>query len=142
MAAFAQEVETRLGAGQPAFAAQLYTAIGLFSAAMEAADPVVRFLILFDAVHLYAEFKFGGERGQADIDKLFVVAEPTVPVAPTGKLFRNGTRKGTRRLETLYRKLRNDFVHSHERGADPGTARTEINANIGRFQATVAKILR
>lgn len=45
-------------------------------------------------------------------------------------------------METLYTKLRNDFVHAHERGADPETARNEMSAKLGDFQATVARILR
>jgi hypothetical protein len=140
--ALVQEVQVRLDAPAPAFAAQLYIALGLFASALQAEDPAVRFLILYDCIHLFAEFKLGGQQGQLDIDSLITAAEPRVHVAATGRLFTSGKKKGTRAMETRYTKLRNDFVHAHERGADPETARNEMGAKLGDFQATAARILR
>jgi hypothetical protein len=135
--ALVQQVEARLDAPAPAFAAQLDSALGLFATALQAEDPAVRFLILYDSIHLFPEFKMGGQRHHEDVDDLILAAEPGVPFAATGRL-----KKGSRAMETLYTKLRNDFVHAHERGADPETARSDMSAKLGDFQATVARILQ
>ncbi len=53
-------------------------------------------------------------------------------MTPTGKDHRN---------ETLYTKLRNDFIHAEDRGRDVGAAINAIEKHLDDFQNDAAKVL-
>ena len=128
----AWEVEIRLRTPQLATSAQLYTTIKMFSVGMQSDDKVVRFLILYSAITLAALFKHH-VRTQEKVDELLKAVNSTLPINPTGK---GG------KLETLYTKLRNDFVHAEERGYDPEGARRDIEQHIMDFQRDTALIFK
>ena len=116
---------------QPATSAQLYSAKRMFSIGMQSEDEVVRFLILYSAVALAALFKWHSGK-QENVDSLLQQATPGLVLAPTG---RDG------RMETVYTKIRNDFVHAEERAVDPSEPMQEIHQRLREFQRDVAAVL-
>jgi len=130
--AVARDVALRIVAAQPPTSAQLYTAIDMYVAGLETNNRVVRFLIFYSAVGLASLFR-SHKAGQADVDALLISANPSVATSPSPR--GHGS-------ETLYTKLRNDFVHSEERGCNPALAIIELERHIGSFQADVATVFR
>ena len=127
----ANRVRFHLIAPQPATSAQLYSAKRMFSIGMQTDDEVVRFLILYSAVALAALFKWHSGKHE-NVDRLLQDATPSLGTAPTG---RNGKR------ETVYRKIRNDFIHAEERSVDPSGPMQEIHQRLREFQRDVAAVL-
>ena len=118
-------------------AATLDQAKGMFFIGMESENRVVRFLIMYSALLLVVPFKDSAtEPLQEELDQLLLKANPTLPFEPTGK-----PRSGKPKKETLYTKLRNDFIHAEKRGCDPTAAIEAIEQNIAAFQRDVAKVL-
>ena len=114
--------------------ADLYTARKMFHVGMQSSDKVVRFLILYIATTLAALFKFG-KCTQDKVDDLFLLANATLP----SSIRPSGPKKG--QPESLYTKLRNDFVHADERDKDPVAARNAMETNLAAFQRDVATLL-
>ncbi len=114
--------------------ADLYTARKMFTIGMQSGDKVVRFLTLYSATSLAALFKYG-KYGQKAVDDLLKLANPTLSSSPRP----SGPMKG--QPESLYTKLRNEFVHADERGKDPVAARSAIETNCAVFQRDVANLL-
>lgn len=127
----AADVEARFITPQLATSAPLYDAITMYTMALQSESKVVRFLILYGALSLAALFKFG-EGGQQKVDKLLQEVNPGLSVTPTGKDHRN---------ETLYTKLRNDFIHAEDRGRDVGAPINAIEKHLDDFQNDAAKVL-
>jgi hypothetical protein len=118
-------------------AAVLYKAKEMFLVGMQSNDKVVRFLIMYSALLLVVPFKNSTtEPLQENVDKLLLKVNPTLPFEPTGKIRAGGPKK-----ETLYTKLRNNFIHAEDRGRDPVAAIQAIEQNIAAFQRDVAKVL-
>lgn len=129
-------------------AAVLYKAKEMFFIGMQSKDKVVRFLILYSAVRLVVPYKnSSNEPGQTEVDNLLRQANPAVSYKATGKTKARKDKTGKiitasrPKYETLYTKLRNDFVHAEERGSDPTAAIKAIEQNIAAFQRDVAKVL-
>jgi len=108
---------------------------------MQAKDKVVRLLILYNAVGLVVPFKnSNNEPSQTEVDNLLRQANPAVSYEATGKAKVRKAKTGKIKraskpiYETLYTKLRNDFVHAEERGSDPTAAIKSIEQNIAAFQ--------
>ena len=114
--------------------ADLYTARKMFHVGMQSSDKVVRFLILYIATTLAALFKFG-KCTQDKVDELFLLANASLP----SSIKPSGPKKG--QPESLYTKLRNDFVHADERDKNPVAARNGIETNLAAFQRDVATLL-
>jgi hypothetical protein len=125
-------VRFRLFSPQLATSAQLYSAKRMFSIGMQSEDEVVRFQILYSAVALAALFKCHSGK-QENVDMLLQQAAPGLVSAPTG---RNG------KMETVYTKIRNDFVHAEERAVDPSGPMQEIHQRLREFQRDVAAVLK
>lgn len=104
----------------------------MFSLGILSEDAVVRFLILYSAVALAALFKWGSGK-QENVDRLLQEAVPSLETTASG---RNG------KMETLYTKVRNDFVHAEERSADPSKPMQEIHQILREFQGAVAAVLK
>jgi len=132
ISAVTKRVRFRLFTPQLATSAQLYSAKRMFSIGMQSRDEVVRFLILYSAVALAALFKCHSGK-QENVDKLLQQAVPGLVPAPTG---RNGT------METVYTKIRNDFVHAEERVIDPSGPMHRIHLCLREFQRDVAAVLK
>lgn len=104
---------------------------------MQSRDKVVRFLVMYSALLLVVPFKNSTtDPLQENVDELLLKVNPTLPFDLTGK-----TRAGNPKKETLYTKLRNDFVHAEDRGQDPTAAIQAIEHHISAFQRDVAKVL-
>lgn len=129
--ALAREVEMRLATPQPPTSAQLYTAIKMFSVGMQSDDKVVRFLILYGAITIVALFKYH-YGSQNRVDQMVRNVNTTLPMF----------RVKNREPETLYSKLRNDFIHAEDRGCDPTGAMRAIEQHIGQFQRDVALLFK
>jgi len=132
VSAVTDRVRFRLFTPQPATSAQLYSAKKMFSIGMQSEDEVVRFLILYSAVALAALFKWHSGK-QEYVDMLLQQAVPGLVPAPTG---RNG------KMETVYTKIRNDFVHAEERAVDLSGPMQEIHQRLREFQRDVATVLK
>ena len=128
----ASEVEIRVVTPQPPTSAPLYGAISMYSMALQSNNKVVRFLILYSALMLAALFKFGDGR-QRKVDDLLSGVNPSLPVSATG--IKNSP-------ESLYTKLRNDFIHAEKRGWGPDEAMREIERRVPEFQKDTASVLR
>ena len=129
---FADDLAVRLGIPQPSTSAPLYGAITMHSMALQCDSKVVRFLALYAALSLVAVFKFG--RGsQQKVDELLLTTNPALPVYNSSK---NGTR------ETLYTKLRNDFIHAEDRRWDTTAAIGAIESHLAAFQKDSANVIR
>ena len=127
----ANRVRFHLITPQPPTSAQLYSAKRMFSIGMQSEDEVVRFLILYSAVALAALFKWHSGK-HSNVDRLLQEANPSLVPAPTG-------RKGE--METVYRKIRNDFIHAEDRSVDPSVPMQEIHRRLREFQRDVAAVL-
>ncbi|MDA2911660.1 hypothetical protein MYX04_12125 [Nitrospiraceae bacterium AH_259_D15_M11_P09] len=127
----ANRVRFHLITPSPPTSAQLYLAKRMFSIGMQSEDEVVRFLILYSAVGLAALFKWHDGK-QKNVDRLLLGANTSLVPAPTG---RNGE------LETLYTKIRNDFIHAEERSMDPSVPIQEIHQRLREFQRDIAAVL-
>jgi len=131
----ARDVERRVARPQPAASPQLDTAIAMYVAGLESKNKVVRFLILYSALTLAADLKWGkGE--QANVDKLLQEVNPQLPVLarPTKP------KQKQEQKETLYTQLRNDLIHAEDRGCDPASAIIAIGARIQEFQRDVSLV--
>jgi hypothetical protein len=130
----ADRVGWQFKVGAVSTAADLYTARKMFHIGMQSDDKVVRYLILYIATTLAALFKFG-KCTQDKVDDLFLLANSALPssIRPSGPK--------TGQPESLYTKLRNDFVHVDERGKSPISARDAIETNLAAFQRDVATLL-
>ena len=127
----ARDVERRVARPQPAASPQLDTAIAMYVAGLESENKVVRFLILYSALTLAADFKWGkGEQANVDTSLQGVNPQLAVLACPV-----NPNKK-----ETLYTKLRNDLIHAEDRGCDPARAITAIEAHIQQFQRDVSLV--
>ncbi len=131
VAELARSVELRAVTPQPPTSADLYIAIDMFTAGLEATNSVVRFLIFYSALALAALFKWHNGR-QPKVDQLILAVNPSIS-CPT-------SHSGQR--ETFYTKLRNDFIHAEERGKNPPQAIRAIEANLSSFQTDVATVVR
>ena len=129
-----KEVELRIKTLQPVTSTQLYTAIDMYTVGMESQNKVVRFLVLYTALSLAALFKWH-EGKQDNVDRLLLERNPQLSTSPKPK-----KRKNANPNETIYTKLRNDFIHAEERGCDPKKAITTIEANIQQFQRDVSLV--
>ncbi len=127
----ARSVELRAATPQPPTSADLYTAIDMFTAGLEATNSVVRFLIFYSALTLAALFKWHNGN-QAKVDHLILTVNPSIP--------RSTSHRGQQ--ETLYTKLRNDLIHAEERGKNPPQAIYAIEAKLSSFQTDVATVFR
>jgi hypothetical protein len=127
----AADVEDRFITPQLPTSAPLYEAITMYSMALQSESKVVRFLILYSALSLAALFKFR-KGAQRKVDELLQGVNPGLSVTPTSKKRPN---------ETLYTKLRNDFLHAEEREWDVGAAINAIEKHLDDFQKDAAKVL-
>jgi len=127
----AHEVAVRYVTPQPPTSAPLYTAVGMCTVALQSANKVVRFLVLYSALSLVTLFRWHDGK-QQNVDALLRWVEPTLPLLTSP---RGGT-------ETLYTKLRNDFIHAEERSRDVANAMTSIEAHVRPFQGIVTQVLR
>jgi hypothetical protein len=132
--ALAVQVDWRLKVPEGPTSADLYIARKMFHVGLQSVDKVARFLTLYSATSLASLF-YSGKCSQNAVDGLLKLANPSLPFSPSP----SGPRKGE--PESLYAKLRNDFVHAEERGKDPVTARNAIEANLAKFQQDVAILL-
>jgi hypothetical protein len=114
--------------------ADLYIARKMFRVGLQFGDKAACFLTLYSATSLASLFK-SGKCSQNAVDDLLKLANPGLPSSPRP----SGPRKGE--PESLYTKLRNDFVHAEERGKDPVVARNAIETNSAVFQQDVAILL-
>ncbi len=128
---FVRSIELRAVTPQPPTSADLYIAIDMFTAGLEATNSVVRFLIFYSALALAALFKWHNGR-QPKVDQLILAVNPSIPCSTS--------HRGQR--ETFYTKLRNDFIHAEERGKNPPQAIRAIEANLSSFQTDVATVFR
>ena len=126
----ATSVELRAVTPQLPTSADLYTAIDMFTAGLEATNSVVRFLIFHSALALAALFKWH-YGSQAKVDQLIRAVNPSIP--------RSTSHRGQ---ETLHTKLRNDLIHAEERGKNPPQAIRAIEGNLSSFQTDVATVFR
>jgi hypothetical protein len=127
----ARDVEMRLMVPQLPTSAPLYAAVDMHTVALQSANKVVRFLVLYSALSLAALFKWHSTK-QEKVDALLLGVQPTLLIIPSP---RGGT-------ETLYTKLRNDFIHAEERSRDVVNAIAEIEAHTRRFQQIATEVLR
>ncbi len=74
----ARSVELCAVTPQPPTSADLYTAIDMFMAGLEATNSVVRFLIFYSALALAALFKWHDGK-QAKVDQLIRAVNPSIP---------------------------------------------------------------
>jgi hypothetical protein len=122
--------------------ADLYTAKEMFYAGLRCSDKVARFLILYSAVGLMVMFCDGGKQPTQDnIDALLKNrVNPSLQFLPKPN---KGKKKGKTKSnqESVYTKIRNDFVHAEERGKNPSAAKTAIEAKMKDFQRDVATLL-
>ncbi len=132
--ALANQVGLKLKVPEIPTSADLYTARKMFHVGMQSGDKIVRFLILYSATSLAALFK-SGKCTQNAVDDLLKLANAGL----SSSLRPSGPKKGE--PESLYTKLRNDFVHADERGKDPVAARNAIETNSAAFQQDVAILL-
>lgn len=146
--AFKQRFELGLTVKPFPPAATLYRAKGMFLSGLQSKDKVVRLLILYSAVGLMVPFKnSNNEPSQAEVDTLLRQANPALAYEATGKTKVRKAKTGKVKraskptYETLYTKLRNDFVHAEQRGSDPTASIEAIEQNIAAFQRDVAKVL-
>jgi hypothetical protein len=130
----ANQIDWKLKVAEEPTSADLYTARKLFHIGMQSADKVARFLILYSAASLASLFK-SGKCTQNAVDELLRLANPGLLSSPRP----SGQRK--EELESLYTKLRNDFVHAEDRSKDPEAARSAIETNLAAFQKDVAALL-
>ena len=98
--------------------------IGLFRHAVSADDPVVQFLCL------YLIFDVSLKK-QLDIDRQIVLLEPTIPLSPSPH--------GQGKMETVYTRLRNEFVHRAD--VNPQVTRGEIESRLDSFRRIVRKFI-
>ncbi len=105
---------------------------------MQAEDKVVQFIILYSALALYALFKSAKRNKRESIqDKIDAILRRQDP-----SLSRSSTPSPhTLGLETIYTRIRNEFVHAEERKKDKYAAMREIEQNITAFEGLVAKII-
>jgi hypothetical protein len=127
----ARDVEIRLMVAELPTSAPLYNAIEMYTVALQSANKVVRFLVLYSALSLAALFKWHNGR-QEKVDALLLEVQPTLTRTPSSTTGKN---------ETLYTKLRNDFIHAEERGHDVANAIAAIEAHTRPFQQLVTAIL-
>jgi hypothetical protein len=128
----ATRVHLQLVTPQVATSAQIYSAKRMFSIGMQSDDKVVRFLILYSALSLAALFKYHNGK-QEKVDMLLQQAVPALVLAPTGR---------ASNMETVYTKIRNDFIHAEERAIDPSVPIQEIAQRLTDFQRDVSAVLR
>lgn len=121
----ARDVERRVIMKQPGTSTQLDTAIAMYAFGLESQNKIVRFLVLYSALALIADGK------QENIDELIRQANPTITLLPS-------PRKNC--VETVYTKLRNELIHSEDRGREPEKAIGGIKEYIGSFQQVVSLI--
>ena len=135
-----ERVVVGIEAGQPPFAAALYAARNMYRVASEAGDEVVSYLILYSALGLASLFKFGPVKGsgQKALDDWILSEDPAIPLFTVTRGYGNRTWPQT---ETLYTHVRNNFIHSEERGADPVHAMNELRGKLGAFRSLVAGML-
>ena len=134
VAAVARDVELRVGRPESATSAQLCTATAMYAAGLESKNKVVRFLILYSALDLAARFKL--RKGwQDNVDSLLLGVNPKLAALPRPAR--------SKKKETLYTKLRNDFIHAEGegRGTDPVAAIKAIEAQIEQFQRDVSLVI-
>jgi len=94
------DIQLRAIAPKVPTSAQLYAAIEMFAAAIEAQNAVVRFLILYSALTLAALFKWH-KGGQQQVDRLLLQTNSAIPTSACPRKMHM--------QETLYTKLRNDL---------------------------------
>jgi hypothetical protein len=129
-----REVELRIKTPQPVTSTELYTAIDMYTVGMESQNKVVRFLVFYTALSLAALFKWH-EGKQDNVDRLLLERNPQLSTLPKLKKKKNANQN-----ETIYTKLRNDFIHAEERSCDLKKAITTIEANIQQFQRDVSLV--
>lgn len=132
--ALAKQVDWKLKVPEMPISADLYIARKMFRVGLQFGDKAACFLTLYSATSLASLFK-SGKCSQNAVDDLLKLANPGLPSSPRP----SGPRKGE--PESLYTKLRNDFVHAEERGKDPVVARNAIETNSAAFQQDVAILL-
>jgi hypothetical protein len=132
--ALAKQIDWKLKVPEMPISADLYIARTMFRVGLQFGDKVACFLTLYSATSLASLFK-SGKCSQNAVDDLLKLANPGLPSSPRP----SGPRKGE--PESLYTKLRNDFVHAEERGKDPVVARIAIETNSAAFQQDVAILL-
>lgn len=138
-----RDFEVKTIAPPPVFAADLVTAREMFLAGLQAPDPVVRFLIIYSALSVFASFRWGfGE--QHDVDALIRIADPTVAELPRQRKTRRPRKAPANptTTETIYTNVRNTFVHAADRGKDPVSAADAIRKLVRDFQTVAARALR
>jgi hypothetical protein len=130
-----------LKAPAPSFAAPIATARKMFRVAMETDEPVVSYLVCYTALTLLAVFKSGRDAhgrgpGQAGVDRLLLQEDGTIACAAT-------TRSGGRTVqETVFTRIRNDFIHAEDRGTqDPAQSANEMKLHLTRFRSLTGSIL-
>jgi len=129
--ALVRDVEALVVTPQPPTSAQLYTAIAMYAAGLESQNKVVRFLVFYSALALAALFKWH-DGNQENVDRLVLERNPQLTISPSPKKPNVN--------ETLYTKLRNDFIHAEDRGRDPAGAIAAIEAEINQFQHDVSLV--
>src|SRR5262249_42704718 len=129
--ALVADIQLRATTPKVPTSAQLYAAIEMFAAAIEAQNAVVRFLILYSALMLAALFKWH-QGGQQQVDRLLLQTNSAIPTSACPRKMHM--------QETLYTKLRNDLIHAEERGWDPPAAIVAIEKNVSRFQQDAALV--
>lgn len=132
--ALANNVDWKLKVPEMAILTDLYTARKMFFVGMQIQDHAARFLILYSAVCLASLFK-SSNCSQSTVDDLFKLANSSLPFSTIP----SGPKKG--KYESLYAKLRNNFVHAEGRGKDPVTARHAIESHSPEFQKDVSILL-
>ncbi len=122
---------------QPALSAMVYSARGMYRAAMQTDDPVASYLICYSALHLAALFKRGpNATKQWNVDDLLIAEDPSIQRLPVPQP------DGTTKSETPFTTLRNRFVHAEGRGADPEGAARDMRDRLPAFRDLTARILR
>lgn len=129
--ALAREVELRVVTPSLATSSQLYSAIAIYAVGLESSNKVTRFVVFYSGLALAALFKTHDGR-QLKIDQLMLGVRPSIPCSMSPK----------RTSETLYTKLRNDLIHTEERGCDPQKVITEIETHIADFQEVVSLVFQ
>jgi hypothetical protein len=106
-------------------------AVEMFLTALQIDNQTVRFLIIYSSLALAAISRSSLGK-QRDIDSLLLSANPVLPQ----------TRHPTRaHSETVYTKVRNDFIHAEERGSDPEGAIVEMRREVMNLQRDAARVL-
>jgi hypothetical protein len=131
MDAVASETAQRLQ--QPPLSGSLpeSDAVEMFLTALQIDNQTVRFLIIYSSLALAAISRVARGK-QEDIDSLLLSANPVLPE----------TRHPKRNYcETVYTKVRNDFIHAEDRGSDPERAIVEMRREVMNLQRDAARVL-